>query len=78
MLKIYASYFSAAVYFSPSCGMGMDGAGFRRAYVRSAAALVTASAGKRLGNFFWTGKSSVVLDTFSNSVLGMYVVRHMH
>ena len=49
----------------------MDGAGLRRASVRSAAALVTASDGERLGYFFWTGKSSVVTDTCSDDVLGM-------
>ena len=51
--------------------MGMYGVGFCRASVRSEAALVTASAGDRLGKFFWTGNSSVVLDTHSNAVLGM-------
>ena len=51
--------------------MGLDGVGFCRASVRSAAALVTASAGDRLGKFFWTGNSLVALDNRSNAVLGM-------
>ena len=51
--------------------MGVDGVGFCSASVRSAAALSTASAGDRLGQFFWAGNSSVVLDTRSDAVLGM-------
>ena len=42
-----------------------------------ASALVTASAGERLGNFFCTGDSSVVLDNSSNASLGMYDIRHI-
>ena len=51
--------------------MGLYGVGFCSASVISAAALVTASAGNRLGEFFWTGNSSVVLDTRYNAVLGI-------
>ena len=51
--------------------MGMDGVGFCSASVRSAAALVTASAGDRLGRFFWDENSSVVSDTLSDAVLSM-------
>ena len=71
VLKMYAICLRAVVQFSPRCGMGMDGVGFCSASVRSADALVTASAGDRLGKFFWTENSSVVLDTRSNTVLGM-------
>ena len=71
MLKMAASCLRDVVCFSTRCGMGMYGVGFCRASVRSEAALVTASAGDRLGKFFWTGNSSVVLDTHSNAVLGM-------
>ena len=70
-LKMATSFLNTAVCFYLSWGMGMDGVGFWRTSIRSAAALVTESAGERLGNFFWTGKSSVVLDTCSNAVLGM-------
>ena len=51
--------------------MGLDGVGFCRASVRSAATLVTTYAGDRLGKFFWTGNSSFVLDTRYDAVLGM-------
>ena len=51
--------------------MGLDGAGFWRAYVRSDAACVTASSGESLGNLFCTGKISVVSETRSDAVLGM-------
>ena len=77
MLKMAASCFSAAVCFYPSYGMGMDGAGFWRDSVRSADTLVTASDGERLGNFFWNGKSSVVLENRYNTVLGIYDVIHL-
>ena len=76
MLNMSSNLFSSAVYFSPSCGMGLDGAGFWRTYVISDAVCVTASSGYRLRNLFWTGKSYVTLDTSSNAVLGMYDVRH--
>ena len=39
--------------------------------------LVTAYAGKRLGSYFWNGKISVVSDTRSNAVFGIYDVRHI-
>ena len=45
LLKMSASCFIAAVCIYPSCGMVMDGTGFWRDSVRSAAALVTASFG---------------------------------
>ena len=51
--------------------MGVDGVGFCSASVRSAAALSTASAGDRLGGFFWTGNISVLSDTRSDTILGM-------
>ena len=71
VLKMDASCLSAVICFSISCGMGLDGVGFCKASVRSAAAIVTVSAVKRLGDFFWTGKSSVLLDTRSDDLLGM-------
>ena len=40
-------------------------------FVRSAAALVTAYSGDRLGKFFMAGNSSVVSDTHSDVVLVM-------
>ena len=57
--------------------MGLDGTEFWRTSVRSNAECVTASAGERLVNFFWTGESSVVLDNIYNSILGMYDIRHL-
>ena len=51
--------------------MGLGGVGFCSASMSSVTALVTASAGDRLGKFFWTGNISVVSDTRSNAVLGM-------
>ena len=71
VLKMAASCLSAVVCFYPRCGMGMDGVGFCSASVGSEAALVTASAGDRLGKLFWAGNSSVVLDTRSDDVFGM-------
>ena len=43
MLNMAASWFSAAVYFSPSCGMGLGEAGLWRASARSDATCVTES-----------------------------------
>ena len=73
MLKMAASCFSAAVCFNTSYGMKMYGAGFLRASVRSAAALFTASSVKRIGKFFFTGKSYFLSDTHPNAVLGMFL-----
>ena len=56
--------------------MGLDGDGLWRASARSAAVFVTVSAGEIVVNFFYTGKSSVVLETRSNAILVMYNVRH--
>ena len=42
--------------------------------MRSAAALVTAFYSERLGDFFYIGNSSVLSDTRSNDVLGIYGV----
>ena len=77
VLKMAASCLRAVICFSPRRGMGLDGVGFCSESVRSAAALVTASAGDRLGKFFWNGNSSFVPDTRSDAVLGMYDVRHL-
>ena len=71
VLKMAVSCLSAVVCFYPRCRMGLDGVGFCSASVRSAAVIVTAYAGDRLGNFFWAGNSSVVSDTRSDAVLGM-------
>ena len=40
------------LFFYPGYGIGMDGAGFWRAYVSSADVFVTAYAGDRLGDLF--------------------------
>ena len=58
--------------------MGLYDAGFLRASVRLAGVLVTACAGKRLGDFFWNGKSSVVRDTIFNAILGKYDIMHLY
>ena len=71
VLKMAASCLNAIVCFYLRYGMGMDGIGCCSASVGSAAALVTASDGNRLGKFFWDGNISVVSDTCSNDVLGM-------
>ena len=52
MLNMSSNLFSSAVYFSPSCGMGLVGAGFWRTYVISDAVCVTASSWYRLRNLF--------------------------
>ena len=52
MLNMDASFFIASVYFSPSCVMGMDGAGFCRASVNSDAACVIGYSGESLGDLF--------------------------
>ena len=41
----------------------MDGVGFCTTSIISADSIVTASAIERIGKFFLTGKSSVLLDT---------------
>ena len=71
VLSMYSSFLRSVVLFYPRCWMGLDGVGFCRASVRSEAALVTASAGERLGKFFWTVNISVVSDTRSDAVWGM-------
>ena len=71
VLKMDDSCLRAVVCFYTRCGIGLDGVGFCRASVRSAVALVTASAENRLGKFFWTGNSSVVSDTRFDAVLDM-------
>ena len=57
--------------------MGLDGVGCCSDSVSSVAALVTASDEDRLGKLFWDGNSSVVLDTRSDAVLGIYDVMHL-
>ena len=76
ILKMDANCYSADAFLHPRCGMGMDGDGFWSASMRSSAACVTTSARQRLGNFFCAGKSSVVYETQSDAVLGIYNVRH--
>ena len=71
MLNMSASCMISVVCFYTRCGMGLDGVKLCRAFVRSAAAIFTASAGDRLGKFFWIRNSSVVLDIRSDAVLGM-------
>ena len=71
VLKMAAIFLSDIVCFSPRCRMGLDCVGCCSASVRSAAVLVTASAGNRLGKFFWAVNCSVVLDTRSDFVLFM-------
>ena len=55
ILNMAASCLIAVVLFYPRCGMGVDGVGLCRAYIKSTAALVTASAGYRLGSYFGPG-----------------------
>ena len=71
VLKMAAIFLRAVVCFYPICGIELDVVGFCSVSVRSAAAIVTAYAGDRLGEFFWNGNSSVVSDTRSGAVLGM-------
>ena len=71
MSNMDANFFSAAVCFSPSCGMRLDGVGFWRTSVGSDVVCVTKSSRERLGNFFCTGKSSIMSETRSDAVLGM-------
>ena len=56
--------------------MGMDEAGFWRASMRSDYACVTAYFGERIWSFFYAGNSSVVMETYYDSVLGVYYLRH--
>ena len=77
MLNMATSCFSASVCFYTSCRIGMDGAGLWRAYARSAAACVTTSDEERIMDFFCIGNSSIVPDTRSDDVLGMYDVSHL-
>ena len=71
VLKMAASFLRAVICLSPRCGMGLDGVGFCSVSVRSAAMLVAAFSGERLGKFFCTGNISVVWDTCSDDFLGM-------
>ena len=57
--------------------MGLDGVGWGRYLVRSAAGFETLSFGDSLGRAILFGNISVVSDTHYNDVLGMYYVRHM-
>ena len=63
--------------FFLSYRMGLDRAGFWRASVRSDTACVTASVGESLGGFFCAGKNSILLETRSCAVFGVYYVRHL-
>ena len=54
----------------------MDEAGFWRASMRSDYACVTAYFGERIWSFFYAGNSSVVMETYYDSVLGVYYLRH--
>ena len=71
VLKMSNSCVRSVFCLSTMCGMGVNGIGVFRASVRSAAVLVAAYAGDRLGNLFWTRNISVVSDTRSDAVLGM-------
>ena len=77
VFKMTASCLRAVACLSPRCGMGLDGVGLCRTSVRSVNAIVTPSSSDSIGKFFWTGNSSVVSDTRSDAVLGMYDVRHL-
>ena len=55
----------------------MYGAGLCKASGRSTGALVTESAGKKLGSLLWNGKSYVFSDNISNAKLGMYDIMHI-
>ena len=57
--------------------MGLYGAGFWSASVRSAATCVAEYSGCRLGSLFSAGNISVVSETCSEFVLVMYYVRHL-
>ena len=70
MLKMSANCFSAYVFY-PRLWMDLYGAGFWSASAISTDACVTKYAWDRLGNLFYTGKSSVMFDTRSDYVLGM-------
>ena len=71
VLKSFSSYRRASVWLFPRCGIGLDGVGWSRVYVRSDAACMTPSSGDMLGSFVWDGKSSVVSYTISDAVLGL-------
>ena len=71
MLNMANNWFSSAVCFSTSCRVRLDGDGFYRASVRSAAACVTAYDGYMRGYFFCAGNISIMLETRSRTVLGM-------
>ena len=51
MLNMVADCFIYAVFFSLRCEMGMDGAGFWRASVRSIVMCITTFAEDRIANF---------------------------
>ena len=76
MLKMAANCFSAAVCFSKSYRMGMDGDGFWRDSVSYSDVCITASYEDRLGNLFCTGKSFIMSETYYNDVLDIYDVGH--
>ena len=55
----------------------MDGAGFWRASIRSDIACVPTSDGESIGNYFCTGKRSVISETRCYALLGMYDIRNL-
>ena len=57
--------------------IGLDGSGLWSASVMSADVCVTASTGYRLSNFFCNENISVVSETRSDYVLGIYNVRYL-
>ena len=64
LLKISASFRSAAICLSPNVVSGLFGVGLRRACVRSAAACVAASLEDILGKFSVAGENLRCLRLF--------------
>ena len=56
--------------------MVLHGAGLRNASMRSAAACITLYAGYSIGVLFYTRDSYVMSETYYDTVLGMYDIRH--
>ena len=63
------------VYLLPIFVSGLVGVGLRRLWVRSAAAYVTVYSDDILGNGRLAWKKSLVFETLSDIILGIYEVR---
>ena len=70
MLKIPSICFRDTIYLSPNVVGGLVGVGFRRAWVRSESACVSASFDDIIGNVSFAGEKSRLSENLSLDILG--------